>query len=113
MPNPKKVIHDRAAKEREFAVKQIRAMFQSPTHAELLQHILQKAKGLADYHTRIAQDGIGVTKESDDRVVTYTLKPSERVSYLDKASGIMEIVDYINRQIHAPAPEPEQKTEAE
>lgn len=77
--------------------------------------ILAKAKSFAAYHTKMAKDGVGYrdTGEFDERnqpkqeIVYYTNE--KRVSELDKAAGIEELEDYIQRQLGAAKPE---KTEA-
>ncbi len=113
--------HQRKALQRKKDNQAIRAMYQNEGNSDLVQHLLAKAREFAAYHITIAKDGVGARKtgykleDGSPEVENYFLKQSERVSHLDKAAGIDELIGYIERQmtveVVAPKPTDEKKSE--
>lgn len=105
--------HKRNSEDRAKEVKNIQASYHSTLSGAgeiVVRDIINKAKSFADYHTKIAKDGVGAKQtgykleDGTREVENYFLKSEERLSHLDKAAGIEELIDYIERQINSEAP---------
>lgn len=87
----------KAGRERAALLGHYEAIKGSPA----LQDILAKCQGFIDYHQRVAKDGVAYKDVPKDSVtgnmVTVALSQEQRVSHLDKAAGIDEIIGYITR----------------
>ena len=105
-----KIEHEKRTKERLNESRVLKAVYMRERDGDLLEDILVKAKKFMSYHLKIAQDGMGARTtghkltDGTPEVENYFLKPAERCSNLDKAAGIQEIVDYIERQTADPVP---------
>jgi len=99
----KKEAHEKAAEERANIQKLLKAEYFKVKESPALQDLMKKLHGFVDYHTKVAKDGIGyeqytnATGDLQQKTVRFT--PEERVSHLDKAAGLEEILDYIERQL--------------
>lgn len=100
-----KQTHTRKTKERKNDTELIRAAYQSEKDGIVLTDILSKANAFANYHTKMAQDGVGARKtghkleNGTDEMETVFYDHEKRITELDKAAGLLELVDYIQRQM--------------
>jgi len=105
-----KAAHQKATKERASDAKAVKAIYLTEKEGPLLEDILKKATGFMKYHLKIAQDGVGSRKTGEkyengtDVFEVYYLNPAERATHLDKAAGLQELVDYIERQTNVNDP---------
>jgi hypothetical protein len=60
----------------------------------VLRDILAKAQAFITYHNRVARDGVAYTEQKE----IMDLSSERRIRELDRASGLQELVDYIERQ---------------
>ena len=92
-------LHQRKDKERADAISLIKTSYLIEQQNPVILDILAKAKSFAEYHMRIAKDGVGYKIiEKGEEPEIYHLTSEKRVSELDKAAGISELLDYIERQ---------------
>jgi hypothetical protein len=104
-----KAIHEKKSKERAGEAQTLKAQYLQESDSPVLQDILAKARSFADYHTKLARDGVGYRNTGarlEDGSVEQELfffDPAKRVSELDKAAGILELVDYVERQLVVPS----------
>lgn len=109
--------HQRAVRERASEAKHVKAIYQDTVHDELLADLIRKGNSFVDYHLKIAKDGVGAKKtgfkleDGTEEVQNVFLTQAERCAHLDKAAGIEELLNYIQRQLLADAPEPAPKAE--
>lgn len=107
-----KILHEREAKKRADAQAAIAAEYRSAVDNEdpVLADIRKKLQGYIDYHTKMAQDGVGVQKtghkleDGTDEMETIFYTGEKRLSELDKAAGLLELSDYIDRVTKLPEP---------
>lgn len=98
-------LHQRKTKERAEAVALTKATYQAAKESPVLQDILEKAKQFAAYHVKLAQDGVGYRntgaklQDGTPEQELYYFDHQKRVTELDKSAGLLELVDYIERQI--------------
>lgn len=103
--------HKKATKDRADDIAYVKAAYQAEREGVVVQDVLAKAKAFAAYHTKVAQDGVGARKtgfkleNGQDEVENVYFTNEKRVSELDKAAGLMELVDYIERQIKVNTPQ--------
>jgi hypothetical protein len=108
--------HTKADNDRAATLKHIKAVYQEDSHRELLDGLLKKGRGFIDYHVKVAKDGVAARKTGDkyengmDVIENVFLSKDERCSHLDKAAGLEELLNYIDRQLLAEAPMPEVPT---
>lgn len=119
-------LHARKTKERTEEAQQIKAYYQADKNSPVVRDLLVKAKKFQEYHIKLAQDGqgarsIGLDPTTREPILEpYALGPNERCSNLDKAAGIQELIDYVDRQIadelpktEEAAPQPEETENAD
>lgn len=110
-----KEAHEIASKQRATKIAESKTLYQSESEGPLLEDILERARKYIKYHIKIAQDGVGSRKTGDkyennqDVMEVYYLTPTERVTHLDKAAGIQEIIDTIERLMEPPKPKATKK----
>lgn len=98
-------LHQRNTKERKDKIQEVRALYIQNKDNPVLLDILEKARSFSNYHIKIAQDGVGARKtgfkleDGSAEVENIFLTNNKRVSELDKSAGILELVDYIERQL--------------
>lgn len=108
-------LHNRMNKKRKEAADTIKSAYLADKDGLVLSDVLAKARGFVAYHVKLAQDGTGARRtgfkleDGTAEVENYFLSSSERVTHLDKSAGLLEIIDYIERQLTIPVVEPEQK----
>ena len=99
-----KEVHERKSQERSEALALTKAQYLVEEQNPVILDIIGKAKSFAAYHTKMAQDGVGyrntghVLKNGMPEQELYFFTSEKRVSELDKAAGILELLDYIERQ---------------
>lgn len=107
----KAAAHQKADKDRADNISNIRAAYQADRDGLIVKDILAKAKAFAAYHTKVAQDGVGARKtgfrleNGQEEVENIYFTNEKRVSELDRAAGLLELVDYIERQIEIKTPQ--------
>lgn len=107
-------LHKRNAKKREEELSLTKAHYLAEQGSPVILDILAKAKSFAAYHTRIAQDGVGYRSPSASaEPEVYHLTNEKRVSELDRAAGILELVEYIERQFKEAPKKPEPEVDVE
>lgn len=100
-----KETHARKTKERASDIGLLRAAYQSEKDGIVLADILSKIRAFANYHTKMAQDGVGARKtghkleNGSDEMETVFYDHEKRITELDKAAGQLEVLDYIERQM--------------
>lgn|ERR1044072_946855 len=103
----KKKAQQDAAKERVDAINDLRISYKKIKDEPAFQDILKKGKMLADYHLKMAKDGVGYrdTGELDDagnpRQELIFFDQNKRTSELDKAAGVEEVIAYVEKQAEA------------
>jgi hypothetical protein len=103
-----KAVHQEKSKERANEQQTIKAQYVAARDGDIVQDVLAKAKKFQDYHKKLAQDGVGARRtghklvDGSEEVENYFLDKDERVSHLDKAAGLQELVDYLDRMIALP-----------
>lgn len=99
MERSKKIeTHQRAQKERQSTTELVRASYLQIKDSEAIADLFKKCREFAAYHTQVAKDGVGY-KMVDDTQEIVQLTPEKRLSELDKAAGIEEIIGYLERQV--------------
>lgn len=103
-----KALHDKKTTERKDEIQSERAIFKSEESKAVLEIIVSKCKRFQEWHTKIAQDGVGAREtgyklaDGTKEVENVFLTPVQRVSHLDKNAGIQEILDFIDRMLAEP-----------
>lgn len=94
---------EQKTKDRVNAEKALKAEYHKIAKSPALLDLLAKVKSFADYHTKVAKDGVGFQESRDDegalQQMVIRLEPAQRLTELDKAAGIQEIIDYLDRKI--------------
>lgn len=107
MNRRKKVIENykRGNKERADEAERIKAVYKQHKDNPALLDALEKARLFADYHHKIAKDGVGMRQNGIDSkgnkvLEEYRLTPEERCGELDQAKGIEQLIAYIDQRIN-------------
>lgn len=95
--------HKEATKERTRHSNDLRISFKKIKDEPAFAEIMRMAKGFADYHSKMAKDGVGyrdngnrdISGNPQQEIVYFTNE--KRVSEMDKAAGIEEVIDYLVR----------------
>ena len=107
-----KALHEQNSRQRASDISDLKAAYQAEKDGPVVTDILAKARVFAAYHQKLAQDGVGARKtgykleNQTDEVENYFLGSEERLANLDKAAGIQELIDYIERQLKTDLPTP-------
>lgn len=105
-----KALHEQKSKERADTASNIKAAYQAEKDGPVIADLILKAKTFINYHQNLAQNAQGARKtgymleNKQPEVENYFLGSEERLSNLDKAAGIQELLDYIERQIKVEVP---------
>lgn len=100
-----KIAHQKANKQRTRNENELRISYKNIKDEPAFQDILAKARQFAGYHLKMAKDGVGYreTGAKDDTgnpiQETVFFDQHKRVTELDKAAGIDEIVGYIEGRV--------------
>ena len=107
MNRRKEVIENykRGNKERADEAKRIKAIYKQHKDNPALTDALEKARLFADYHLKIAKDGVGIKRNGVDSngntiLEEYRLTPEERCGELDQAKGIEQLIAYVDQRIN-------------
>lgn len=109
--------HEKANEVRKSKIQNVRAVYAKEKGGPLLEDLLAKCELFKGYHLKLAQDGVGARKtghklvDGSEEVENFFLDNNQRAGHLDKASGIQEIVDYVERQLNPPQANPVLKPE--
>lgn len=91
---------DRLVQERENAQKAMKAEYRKIAGIPALVDMSKKLRTLADYHAKLAKDGVGYEKNADGSPGQMVrMSPDQRLTELDKAAGLEEMVDYLTRML--------------
>ena len=98
--------HEQKVRERTREQELIKHEFAKLKDNPVILDIQKKAKSLADYHTKVAKDGVGFKKNTvatehglkEEQEVVY-LTHEKRVTELDKAAGLEELLAYLDRML--------------
>lgn len=110
-----KAVHEKASKDRADAVSNLKAAYLANRDNPVVLDILEKAAKFMAYHEKIAKDGFGARKtgfkleNGQDEFENFYLTAEKRVNELEKAAGIQELLDYIERmrKVDVPPPNPD------
>jgi hypothetical protein len=100
-----KAAHTAASKSRADKINEVKASFKKIKDEPAFQHILLKAREFAGYHSKMAKDGVGYRQtgalDANGNPIQETVffDHNKRVTEMDKAAGIEELIDYVERQI--------------
>jgi ribosomal protein L29 len=99
----KKEVHAKASEERANAQKLLKAEYFKLKENLAMQDLTAKLHSFIEYHTKVAKDGVAYEngKDAQGNLFQQTVRftPQQRVSHLDKAAGLEEIADYLDRQL--------------
>lgn len=110
----KQEFQKRKAQERAEALALTKSQYLAEKDNPVILDVLAKAKSFAAYHTKVAQDGVGYkSNKAGEAPEIYYLTSEKRLQELDKASGMLELIDYIERQFKDLPEAAKPKTEAE
>lgn len=83
--------------------KRLKAEYYKVKDTEAFADLMSRLEKFVAYHTKVAKDGVGLEDKKDDDGNTtqevVRLTPEQRVSELDKAAGIEEIIGYLTRKL--------------
>lgn len=97
--------HARKSKERAEIASDIKGVYRAAKDSQLIKDLLSKLELFKDLHMGVARDGVGARKtgykleNGQEEVENIFLTNNKRVSELDRAAGIQQVIDYIERQI--------------
>lgn len=99
-----KELHEKKAKERAEEIQSLKAHYAQIKDSPALADIVTKARQFADYHLKLAKDGMGARKVgTDDRgqpiLEDYYLTQEQRVAELDQAKGLEQLIAYVEQKI--------------
>jgi hypothetical protein len=100
--------HEKASKDRADTINKIHVAFLNGNWDIIYPNLIEKITGFQKYHIKIAQDGVGARttgyklEDGSPEVENIYLTASQRASHLDKAAGLEEILDYLNRMTIIP-----------
>lgn len=107
----KAAAHEKASKDRAEEISNLKMAYQAGQSSLIVDDVLKKARAFAAYHVKVAQDGVGARKtgyrleNGEDEVENVYFTAEQRVGHLDKAGGIQELIDYIERMSTVKLPE--------
>ena len=92
-----------ADKERANEVIDLKLAYGNKQAQPALADLKSKIQKFQQYHIKIAQDGVGAKKtgyklsDGSEEIENVYLTSEQRAAHLDKAAGLQEIFDYIER----------------
>lgn len=103
--------HARKSKDRAIVIADLKSLYIKEQENPVLLDVMKKLKSFADYHTKMAKDGVGVRntghklENGEAEMETIYYSSEKRLSELDKAAGLEEMLAYVERQFEvAPTP---------
>lgn len=103
-----KAANKAGTKRRAETSQTLQAAYKAESDGPVLTDLVKNAKQWIQYHHKVAQDGVGskpsgrINENGQPEFSVVTLTQAERVSHLDKAAGIQEVLDHIDRKIDPP-----------
>lgn len=99
-----KELHEKKEKERADEIAALRAAYLQVKDSPVLADIIAKAQSFANYHLKLAKDGVGSRKTGLDEkgqpiFEDHFLTQEQRVAELDQAKGIEQLIAYIENKI--------------
>jgi hypothetical protein len=94
-----------ADKQRANDVIDLKLAYGNKQAAPAIKDFMEKIKKFQGYHIKIAQDGVGAKKtgykleNGQEEVENVYLTSEQRAGHLDKAAGLQEIFDYVERML--------------
>lgn len=100
-----KELHEKRSKERADEIAAVKAHYAQIKDSPALVDIVSKARSFAEYHLKLAKDGVGARKVGTDEkgqpvLEDYYLTQEQRVSELDQAKGLEQLIAYIEQKIN-------------
>lgn len=105
-------LHARKTKERKEDAAGLKSAYLAGASDTVIADIMKKAKSFSDYHIKLAQDGVGYRstgaklEDGSPEQELFYFTHEQRVTHLDKSAGLMELLDYIERQLTIPTAVP-------
>lgn len=102
--------HAAANEARLNEIKNIQANFAMIKDNPAFLDIVKTAQRFIDLNHKLAQDGVGAREtghklvDGTTEIENYFFTKDERIAYVDKAAGIQQVLDYIDRQLNPPKP---------
>lgn len=109
--------HAAANEIRLHKIQDVQASYNRIKGELALTDLLEMCSKFQKYHLKLAQDGVGAREtghklvDGTAEVENFFLDNNQRAGHLDKAAGIQEIIDYMDRQINPPTAKPVVKPE--
>lgn len=99
-----KEANEKRAKEAARVNETLKAAYAQIADSAALADLLSKGRSLIAYHAKMAEDGVGVrvvgrNEAGNDITEEYVLTPEQRVSELDQAKGLRQLVAYVERRL--------------
>ncbi len=97
--------YEEAQKKRMDEAREVRMAFRNKKDDLVITASRQKLNSLIKYNQKLAQDGVGARatgaklEDGSSEIQNVFLSPTERVAYLDKASGLQSFLDWFERQL--------------
>lgn len=106
-----KALHEEKDRERQGNAQTLKAEYLRAADDVVLKDILAKAHSFVAYFEKLAKDGVGAKKVGEDVdgrdiIEDITFTPDQRLSNLDKASGIESLIAYIEGKLKVEMPAP-------
>ena len=97
-------LHKAKQKERQDKADALKHVYASEKDSAAIADILEKARSFAAYHTKLAKDGVGAKNAGVDDsgapiIEDVTLTSEQRMSELDQAKGIEQLLSYIEQKL--------------
>lgn len=99
-----KELHERKSKERADEIAHRKHEYAVIKDSPALADIIEKGKQFANWHLKLAKDGVGAKNKGKDEngrdiIEDYYLTAEQRISELDQCKGIEQFVAYIEGNI--------------
>ena len=103
-----KELHEKNSRDRAETARIIKTEYMKIADSPAIADLLKKLKALAEYHTKIAKDGVGYRSSGQkdnngnpiEELVYHTSE--KRMSELDRSVGVQEAIDLLERQLAEP-----------
>ena len=100
----KRDLHKKKTEERQREIDALKHEYALIKDSPALADILGKARQFADWHLKLAKDGVGskqtgVDDDGNPKFEDYYLTSEQRIAELDKASGQEQLIAYIEGKL--------------
>ena len=97
-------LHRQKQKERQDKADELKHIYLTERDSPAIADILAKARSFAAYHTKLAKDGVGAKNvgldDSGAPIIEDVILTSEqRMSELDQAKGIEQLISYVEQKL--------------